>query len=85
MKSLNGLSRHRWQRTSSSRHAQLLVAFDRSGFSAAAFPRQDGIGYTTFCWLRQRWVKTKALPAFVESRTSGTGGSGRVVDWSGGG
>jgi hypothetical protein len=32
-----------------------VVAFERSGLSAAAFARQHGIAYTTFCsWRRQR-------------------------------
>lgn len=46
--------------------AQLLAAFDRSGLSAAAFARQHGLNYTTFCGWRQRRDKTKVSPAFVE-------------------
>jgi hypothetical protein len=34
--------------------------------SAAAFARQQGIGYTTFCGWRHRRAKTKPSPAFVE-------------------
>jgi hypothetical protein len=44
MKSLNGFARHRRRRTSPSRRTELLAAFDRSGLSAAAFARQQGIG-----------------------------------------
>ena len=66
MKSSNGSVPHRRRRTPPSRRAQLLVAFDRSGLSAAAFARQHGIGYTTFCGWRQRRTKTPLSPAFVE-------------------
>ena len=32
-----------------------MAAFERSGLSAAAFARQHGIAYTTFCsWRRRR-------------------------------
>jgi hypothetical protein len=48
--------------------------------SAAAFARQQGIGYTTFSGWRHRRAKTKASPAFIEVETTGTGGSGRIVD-----
>jgi hypothetical protein len=34
--------------------------------SAAAFARQQGIAYTTFCGWRHRRAKTKVSPAFVE-------------------
>ena len=71
MKSSNGFPRHRRQRTSSSRRTQLLAAFDRSGLSAAAFARQQGIGYTTFCGWRYRRAETKAPPAFVEVEVPG--------------
>jgi hypothetical protein len=66
MKSSNGIARHRRPRTSLHRRNQLLAAFDRSGLSAAAFARQQGIGYTTFCGWRHRRAKTKPSPAFVE-------------------
>jgi transposase-like protein len=66
MKNSNGLLRHRRPRTPPSRRTQLLAAFDRSGLSAAAFARQQGIGYTTFCGWRHRWAKTEVSPAFVE-------------------
>ena len=71
MKSSNGFPRHRRERTPSSRRTQLLAAFDRSGLSAAAFARQQGIGYTTFCGWRHRRAKTKASPAFVEVELPG--------------
>jgi hypothetical protein len=71
MKRSNGVPRHRWQRTRPSRRTQLLAAFDRSGLSAAAFARQHGIGYTTFCGWRHRRTKAKASPAFVEVELPG--------------
>jgi hypothetical protein len=66
MKSTNRSLRHRRHRTPPGRRSQLLAAFDRSGLSAAAFARQQGIGYTTFCGWRYRRAKTKVSPAFVE-------------------
>jgi hypothetical protein len=66
MKNSNGFVRHRRPRTPLRRRNQLLAAFDRSGLSAAAFARQQGIGYTTFCGWRHRRAKTKPSPAFVE-------------------
>jgi len=38
--------------------------------SAAAFARQQGIGYTTFCGWRHRQAKIKPSPAFVEVQLS---------------
>jgi len=70
MKSSNGFARHRRPRTPLRRRTQLLAAFERSGLSAAAFARQHGIGYTTFCGWRHRRAKTKASPAFVEVQLS---------------
>ena len=61
----NGSSRRGWRRTSATRRTQLLAAFDRSGLSAAAFARQHGIHYTTFCNWRQRRATVKPSPAFV--------------------
>ncbi len=66
MKRTNRYLRHRRHRTPPGRRNQLLTAFDRSGLSAAAFARQQGIGYTTFCGWRHRRAKTKVSPAFVE-------------------
>ena len=56
------------RRSQAARRTQLLAAFDRSGLSAAAFARQHGLNYTTFCGWRQRrdQPKTKTAPAFVE-------------------
>ena len=71
MKASNGSLRSRRRRTPPSRRTQLLAAFDRSGLSAAAFARQHGIGYTTFCGWRYRQAKTKASPAFVEVEVPG--------------
>lgn len=54
-------------RTSRSRRRQLLAAFERSGVSAAAFARQHGIAYTTFCsWRRRRPAKPAMAFAEVE-------------------
>lgn len=66
MKSSNGYFRHRRPRTTPSRRAQLLAAFDRSGLSAAAFARQQGIGYTTLCRWRRRQARRATSPTFVE-------------------
>ena len=71
MKSSNGSPRHPRQRTPSSRRTQLLAAFNRSGLSAAAFARQQGIGYTIFSGWRHRRAKTKASPAFIEVELPG--------------
>jgi hypothetical protein len=51
-------------RTDAAQRVQLLAAFDRSELSAAAFARQHGIHYTTFCGWRQRRVK--GSPGFVQ-------------------
>src|SRR5512136_605048 len=71
MKASNGSLRSRRRRTPSSRRAQLLAAFDRSGLSAAAFARQHDIGYTTFCGWRHRRTKAKASPGFIEVELPG--------------
>jgi len=71
MKSTNRSLRHRRHRTPPSRRSQLLAAFDCSGLSAAAFARQQGIGYTTFCGWRHRRARVKAIPAFVEVEVPG--------------
>jgi len=64
MKRSNGSSRPPHNSTSRKRREQLLVAFDRSGLSAAAFARRHGLHYTTFCGWRQR--RSKASPGFVQ-------------------
>ena len=54
----------RRQRTTAAERAQILVTFERSGLSAAAFARQHGLHYTTFCaWRRQQ---VPISPAFVQ-------------------
>lgn len=62
MKKINRSPRQR----RAGQRAKLLAAFDRSGLSAAAFARQHGLNYTTFCGWRQRRDKTPSPPAFVE-------------------
>jgi hypothetical protein len=66
MKTSNGSPRHRRRQTPLAQRCELLAAFDRSGLSAAAFARQQGIRYTTFCGWRHRQAKAKPAPAFVE-------------------
>ena len=70
MKTSNGALRRRRPWTSPARRVQLLVAFERSELSAAAFARQHGIGYTTFCGWRHRRAKTQPSPAFVQVELS---------------
>ena len=48
------------------RRAKLLAAFERSGLSAAAFARQQGLNYTTFCGWRHRRAQAQASPGFVQ-------------------
>ena len=52
--------------TTPRQRARILAAFDRSGLSAAAFARQRGIKYTTFCFWRQHRDKAKCSVAFTE-------------------
>jgi hypothetical protein len=66
MKKSIGSPQHRASRTASSRRTELLAAFERSGLSAAAFARQHGIHYTTFCGWRKRQAQGKPLPGFVQ-------------------
>jgi transposase-like protein len=66
MKTSNGSPRRRSKRTIAEDRAQLLAAFDRSGLSAAAFARQQGLNYTTFCGWRQRRGAAESLPGFVQ-------------------
>jgi hypothetical protein len=58
--------RSRYARAGAARRTRLLAAFERSGLSAAAFARQRGLNYTTFCGWRQRQSKTKRSPGFVQ-------------------
>jgi hypothetical protein len=66
MKSSKGPGRPRRRCTPLRRRTELLAAFDRSGLTAAAFAREHGIHYTTFCGWRQRRPKTEPSPAFVQ-------------------
>lgn len=56
----------RFNRIPPLRRAKLLAAFERSGLSAAAFARQQGLNYTTFCGWRHRRAQAKASPGFVQ-------------------
>lgn len=66
MKSSNGPPARRRPPTALRHRTRLLAAFDRSGLSAAAFARQRGIRYTTFCGWCQRRARPPAAPAFVQ-------------------
>lgn len=66
MKTFNGSPRRRSARTDAAQRVQILAAFDRSGLSAAAFARQHGINYTTFCGWQQRRAKAASPPAFMQ-------------------
>jgi transposase-like protein len=68
MKSSNGSPHRRRKSTDAKQRAELLAAFDRSGLTAAAFARQQGLHYTTFCNWRQRRAKSPA--GFVEVELS---------------
>lgn len=65
MKIANSSLRQR-TRSDAARRAQLLATFDRSGLSAAAFAREQGLNYTTFCGWRQRRDRAKPSPGFVQ-------------------
>jgi len=56
----------RAERTSTAQRLEWLAAFDRTGLSAAAFARQHGLRYTTFCGWRQRRDSAAHSPAFVQ-------------------
>jgi transposase-like protein len=67
MKSLAVSPRRRARRTDAAQRAQVLAAFERSGLSASAFARQQGLHYTTFCGWRQRQAEAGPSPAgFVQ-------------------
>ena len=66
MKPSNRSPRRHPTKIGAARRTRLLVAFDRSGLSAAAFARQHRLNYTTFCGWRQRRARGKASPAFVQ-------------------
>lgn len=78
-------SPRRSSHTSSDRCARLLAAFDRSSLSAAAFARQQGLTYSTFCGWRHRRAKLKASPAFVQVELSAPPApAGLIVELDGG-
>ncbi len=66
MKRSNGIPRQRRRRTPLARRNEFLAAFDRSGLSAAAFAREQGIRYTTFCGWRHRQAQRPPAPGFIE-------------------
>lgn len=75
----------RSSRITRSRRAKFLAAFDRSGLSAAAFARQQGLNYTTFCGWRHRRTQTKASSGFVEVELAGVPAVAElVIELSGG-
>ena len=70
MKQTSVSPRRRAARTDAAQRAQLLAAFDRSGFSAADFARQQRVHYTTFCAWRRSRDQAKTSPPFVEVELS---------------
>ncbi len=66
MKTSNGLAGRRRARISPTQRTEMLARFERSGLSAAAFARQHGLHYTTFCNWRQRQAKVNIPPDFVQ-------------------
>lgn len=64
MRKTKGVVRRVQKSVPPKRRADLLAAFDHSGLSAAAFARQHGLNYTTFCGWRER--RRKRLPEFVQ-------------------
>jgi transposase-like protein len=66
MKNLPIRMPRRRRRTFPQQRTAWLAAFERSGLSAAAFARQQGLPYTTFCAWRHRQARTHPTPAFVE-------------------
>jgi hypothetical protein len=61
------------------RREQLLIKFERSGWSAAEFARQHGLNYTTFCGWRKRWERAKGLPSFVQVEVTPCGAPEELV------
>jgi len=66
MKQPRGPRRGRRRPTDPDERARLLVEFERSDQSAAAFAREHGIQYTTFCGWRSRQSKVKGSADFVQ-------------------
>ena len=64
MKRSKGSGGRRRQRLSPERRAELLAAFERSDLSAAAFAREQGIAYSTFCSWRQG--RPAPAPEFIQ-------------------
>jgi hypothetical protein len=75
----------RGERTDAARRAQLLAAFDQSGLSAAAFARQHGLNYTTFCGWRHRRARRPIPPAFVQVELAAPpAADGLIIELEGG-
>ena len=79
MKRFNVTSRSRREPTDTKRRAQLLAEFERSELSAAAFARQHGLHYTTFCGWRHRQAKAKPSPGFVQVELSAEAAPNELV------
>jgi len=80
MKSLTVSPRRRARRTDAARRAQVLAAFARSGLSASAFARRQGVHYTTFCGWRQRQAQAGPSPAgFVQVQLVEPEAAGELV------
>jgi hypothetical protein len=69
-------------RTTSAQRAELLTAYHRSGLSAAAFARQQGLHYTTFCGWRAK--STRPSPGFVQVEPTAPVSAALVVELGGG-
>lgn len=81
----NSKAHSRVRRSSASQRAQLLMAFDRSGLSAAAFARKHQLNYTTFCGWRQRRNQCAAVPDFVQVELPATAAANvLIVELAGG-
>jgi transposase-like protein len=58
--------------TTPEERAALVATFERSGDSAAAFAREHGIAYSTFCsWRGQQPTANTPSPGFVEVALDG--------------
>jgi hypothetical protein len=79
MKSLTVSPRRRARRTDAAQRAQVLAAFERSGLSASAFARQQGLNYTTFCGWRQRQADADPSPGFVQIQLVESEAAGELV------
>ena len=69
----------RRRRTDPDQRAELLAEFERSDLSAAAFAREHGIGYTTFCGWRNRQSQARVSPDFVQVELAAPSASAEVV------